>query len=214
MTASHPPDWLAKATPCEVLDIRAAFRIFESLYVGPPNNFTPEQWRTRRVRLPVDELPLAESRLLVVGPDVRIEPVARYYTALLSAAASHGRALEPSSLELSVKPRVLADSAPLCEFPWTDTYTETQGVFSALIRDADGELFADIDQHWEVAIFRCGDSVLFGERDWETNSSARTAAAPSEMVAGLATRASAELQAFVVELQGLLGRSIWLSPVP
>ncbi len=214
MTGVPIPDWMADSPACTTLEITAGFRIFDSLYVGPVNAFSPEQWRTLRVPLPIEGLPLFEGNLLLASSDVSVEQLTAYYRRLLDLAVHHARPLTAASLELSIKPWIVAEGAPTCCFPWTDRHADTQRVFSILAAsDADGVLLDDLDQHWEVHIARKADEIWFGERDWESASTnARTARAPVERVRAQAASAARRLDELVGQLEHALGGPVWTAP--
>ena len=197
---TRPPDWLAGALRPRIFRVDAALVVHDSFYFGPPNRFTPEQWRSLREPLPTEGIPRVEGWLLASSASAHVDAVARYGRAVKDAARRHATSLA-GSIYSWVRPRICADDRTVCAFSWSDGYAATKATLDGLASESQGTLISDLDQHWEIEIVRYGADFWFGERDPDSEQPPRTCLVDAETVALEALAAARALDELLARLR-------------
>lgn len=205
--------WMARAKPLGPFVWDAAFRVADSLYIGPENGFSPQEWEAARVPLDPPDLPRRLHGYAVTLDLIgREAALVAFYERLIAAAEMHGKcaALAVPFPYFRITPTLLEAGEPVLSFPWTDDVAQTRVVLSALAEaGADGVVWDDIDQGWFMRIVR-RDGALFiveGEPDEDEPSVALRADASA--VAAQAGAALRRLNAIHRHLTRACGQDFW-----
>jgi hypothetical protein len=196
--------WVAQP----VLDV--AFLLQESLYYGPDNDFSEEQWNALRDPLCRPRLPMyGRGKVLLRDAMADRVQLLRYYASVLQTAATRGKVLSPGAPEFWLRVVVLSGGEELISCAWHDTLEEALSILDALVRPGDGELFHDIDQGWELRVRAVGSQVIVRESDPDTGSVHACFRCDRSALAMQAQIARHELQEIITWLTSELGRNYW-----
>lgn len=201
--------WLAQATHVASVGLDAWLRIEASYYYGTVNGFTRQDWATLRepvgVALPAEDGWLSATRALAC-----VDDLVAHHRRLLEIGQRRGRPVVEGAAELWIRPRVVVDGASVASFPWIDSYLGTAGFFDAIRRDAEGTLFSDVDQDWELLVLREGDRIRIGERnDPFGDGPGRVITIDRPVLVEAATAARDRLDRLMDALAARLGRDLW-----
>ena len=162
---------MARARPLGPFLCDAAFRIADSLYVGPDHDIGPGDWERLRLPLPLDppDLPCRVANLAaVIDLPGREAALVAHYERLIAEARRHDKpaALAHPFPYFSVTPLLMEADQPVVSFPWTDDVPQTSAVLTALAgAGADGMVWEDIDQGWFMRIVARDGALFIAEGD-------------------------------------------------
>lgn len=164
---------MAQARSLDMFQCDAAFRIADSFYVGPENDFTPREWKEARVPLQPPALPGLVPGLVTTADLLGHEgELIAYYARLIAIAEAHGKAdsLRNPFPYFSIGPRLIGRAEVLAGFLWYDDLSETMPLLEALAglgHGATGSVWDDQDQGWQILIIAADDVTYFVEWDAE-----------------------------------------------
>lgn len=203
---------MARARPLGPFLIDAAFRIADSLYIGPDDDIGPDDWERLRVPLDPPDLPFRVPRLAAaIDLPGREGVLAAHYERLVVEAQRHGKraALSHPFPYFSVMPLLLEAGQPVVSFPWTDDVPQTQAVLSDLAgAGADGVVWDEIDQGWSMRIAVRDQTLFIAEGDPDEGAEI-VLSADAAAVADQAATALARLEALHTHLVRTFGRDLW-----
>jgi hypothetical protein len=156
------PLWLiSQAEYVSPVRVEVGFLIQESLYTGPANGFTEEQWQNSRDKLYQPSIKKSGSFALSADVSGHEMELARYYKDVLWKADRHGMHIKKGSSHFWNRPKIHFPAGPTFDFPWYDHFSEARRLFDAISSaKCDGEVFDDIDQCWEI-VFWLQDGMLY-----------------------------------------------------
>ncbi|MCP1551313.1 MULTISPECIES: hypothetical protein [Methylorubrum] len=205
-------DWMARARPLGPLLCDAAFRIADSLSIGPENDIGPADWERLRVPLDAADLPCRVPRLAAtLDLPGREAALAAHYGRLIATTRRHGKptALAQPFPYFSVTPLMLEDGQPVVSFPWTDDVPQTAAFLRALA-DAgpDGVVWDAIDQGWFLRILVRDGTLFIAEGDPDEGADV-VVRGDAGAVAAQAAAALARLSGLHAGLIRVFGRDFW-----
>jgi hypothetical protein len=188
----------------------AAFIVHESLYYGPVNDFSEEQWNALRDPLYRPRLPIrGGSRVLLRDAMAQRIELLRYYESVIRTATGRGKALEPAAPEFWLRIVFLSGDQELASGAWHDVLEQALSVLDAVAAPSDGEIYYDIDQGWELRIIGEGARITVRQADPDSGETDACFWTDRDALAGQARTASRDLRAMVAWLTSQLGRNYW-----
>lgn len=204
--------WMAWARPLGPFLCDAAFRIADSLYVGPDHGIGPDDWERLRVPLDPPDLPCRVPPLAATADLPGYEPaLIAHYERLVAAAQRHGKpaALAHPFPYFSVTPLLLEADRPVVAFPWTDDVPQTRAILTALAgAGADGLVWDEIDQGWFMRVVARDGTLFVAEGDPDEGPDV-VLRVEARAVADQATAALARLRTLHAHLTRAFGRDLW-----
>lgn len=204
--------WMARARPLGPFLCDAAFRIADSLYVGPDDDIGPDEWERLRVPLDPPDLPFRVPRLAAaIDLPGREAALIAYYERLVAAARQHDKpaALASPFPYFSVTPLLMEADRPVVAFPWTDDVPQTTAILTALAgTGADGVIWDEIDQGWFIRILIRDGTLFIAEGDPDEGPDV-VVRADAGAAAAQAAAALARLRALHAQLIRVIGRDLW-----
>lgn len=204
--------WMARARPLGPFMCDAAFRIADSLYVGPDHGIGPDDWERLRVPLDPTDLPCRVANLVAaIDLPGREAALAAHYERLIAEARQHNKpaALSHPFPYFSVTPLLLEADRPVVTFPWTDDVPQTRAVLTALAgTGANGVVWDEIDQGWFMRIVARDGMLFIAEGDPEEGPDVllRVEARAAAAQAGAALARLSTLHAHLIRV---FGRDLW-----
>lgn len=204
--------WMVRARPLGSVLCDAAFRIADSLYIGPDHDIGPADWERLRVPLGTTDLlyrvPLLAATLDLPG---REPALVAHYERLIALARQHGKAaaLAHPFPYFSVTPLLLEEGRAIVTFPWTDDVPQTVATLTALAgAGSDGVLWDDIDQGWFIRLVVRDGTLFIAEVDPDEGADTLLRA-DAKTIADQATAALARLRSLHAHLIRAVGRDLW-----
>lgn len=204
---------MAWARPLGPFLCDAVFGVAASLYTGPENGFSQQEWESSRVLLDPPELPpRLHGFVATVDLIGREAALIAFYERLITTAEKHGKrdAIAKPFPYFRVTPTILEADQPVLSFPWTDDVRETGAILTALAgAGPDGLVWDDIDQGWFVQI-ACRDGTLFMmEGDPDEDEPDIALRADASAVAAQASAALMRLNALHGRMMQAFGQDFW-----
>jgi hypothetical protein len=190
--------------------VEAAFLVSESLYYGPPNEFSNEQWRSLRDPIYQPRLPIhPPGRVFSRDAIQQRGELLAYYQSVITVARARGKQLWVSDSEFWLRPVVWGGGRELASCAWRDTPGEAEVMLASLLSSKDGELFYDVDEGWELRVTGKGKDLLFLEGDPFEGRVHAYFRCDREAVAVQAQQAIANLSELIPWLSEQLGADYW-----
>ncbi|KQQ30821.1 hypothetical protein ASF53_17090 [Methylobacterium sp. Leaf123] len=204
--------WMTRARPLGPFRCDAAFRIADSLFIGPENDIGPADWERLRVPLDPADLPCRVPHLAAtLDLPGREAALAAHYEGLIATARRHGKltVLAQPFPYFSVTPLLLEAGQPVVSFPWTDDVPQTAALLTALA-DAgpDGMVWDAIDQGWFIRILVRDGTLFIAEGDPDAEADV-VVSAEAGAIAAQASAALARLNGLHAGLIRTFGRDLW-----
>ncbi len=201
-------DWKSESVHMDGVLVDIGFLVKESFYYGPENGFTSEQWSALQEKLYQPNLRKSGSFVLSADIDGKEDELFAYYKDLKSKALAHRKSLDKST-EFWNRPVIYTPDAFYLSFCWHDRFREGKSLLHALLADDDGEVFADIDQGWQLDI-HLHEGILYalqGDPDKGTvDYNVKFAHAPiKDQVAQLLPR----IEKLIADLTAQFGTDYW-----
>jgi hypothetical protein len=191
-----------------VLDV--AFLLQESLYYGPENRFSEEQWNTFRDPLYRPRLATyGRGRILLGEALTERTELLRYYESVLQTAANRGKVLRPACPEFWLRVVLLSGDEELVSCAWHDTVDEALSLLDAIVSPGDGELYHDIDQGWELQILADETGVQVKQADPDSGMVQAYFQCNRHALTTQAKAANQKLREMVSWLTSELGGNYW-----
>ncbi|HEV2543199.1 MAG TPA: hypothetical protein VGU70_10635 [Methylobacterium sp.] len=160
---------MTRARPLGPFLCDAAFRIADSLYVGPDYGIGLGDWERLRLTLDPPDLPCRVANLAAaIDLPGREVALVAHYERLIAEARRHDKpaALAHPFPYFSVTPLLMEADQPVVVFPWTDDVPQTSAVLTALAgAGPDGVVWDDIDQGWFMRIVARDGALFIAEGD-------------------------------------------------
>lgn len=207
--------WMDRARPLDEILVDAALCISDSVYHGPVNGFSREEWGSLREPVEPPDLPCRVPGV-VVTDDARgrEDALAAYYERLVDVARRCGAsvALARPFPYFRVTPVVVAAGEQVVSFDWTDDVAETSHILRALAGAGDdGVVWDDVDEGWFIYVV-VQDGVLFiGQFDPDRPREELVLRADARVVAEQAAAALDRLTRLHAHLVESLGHDYWTS---
>jgi hypothetical protein len=144
-------DLRSESIAAERVRVDIGFTVRESFYYGPDYNFTPQQWLELRDALYQPAIPKSGS--LVLSTDIvgKERELCAHYKDVIDKATAHGKSLQSSS-HFWNKPVIYSPDLFNLSFAWHDRFREGKGFLDALLHGAEGDVYSDLDQGWQLDI--------------------------------------------------------------
>lgn len=144
-------DWKAESVAVEGVLVDVGFLVQEAFYYGPENGFTPRQRQELQDKLYKPDL--RKSGSFVLSADIlgKERELSAHYKDVVAKAKDRGKSLHNSS-HFWNRPVIYSPNLFYLSFPWHDRFREGRRLLQALLKGAEGEVFSDIDQGWQLDI--------------------------------------------------------------
>jgi hypothetical protein len=203
------PDWVERARYVANPVLEVAFTIREDFYYGPANDFSPEQWQTLREPLPKPSLELYHhdlNRVLTAVAERTVGELVRHYRHVLRLAEKHAMEVPPSHFWIT--PFLFAGDVTI-QFAWHDTRRDAERLFDALEASADGLIYDDVDQGWELDIWARGDRLFIRDADFDTQEERACIWCERAPLVRQVAPLRARLDTILAQLREALGADYW-----
>lgn len=206
------PEWTTRARPVEATNVDIGFLISDTFYYGPENDFSQDQWQKLREPLYKPTADRYGDFLLSVELTSSASELIRYYKDVLRLIGHHRKKMEQQSPYFWMRPLIFAKGEFAITFPWYDTWEESVPLFDALTAPADGLLFHDLEQGWDVHAFAEGDQMFLRQGDFDSGEEHIVIAANRAQIAGQVPVVRERVVHVLQELSSALGRDYWSRP--
>ena len=166
---AEPPDWIERAVAVESVTVDVAFVLSETLYFGPPNSVSGEEWRTMQAPIHQPAVPRHGSYALTTDLAEAPAELIAYYADVFRQAVTHRVELKHGHPAFWMRPVLFTTEDRVIHFAWHDTLSEARRFLQALCSSADDTLFDDVEQHWGLHVWARGDTLYFRYYDFDSD---------------------------------------------
>ena len=202
-------DWLDATTAVDAVELDIGFIIRDTFYYGEPNNFTPEDWQTLRELICQPDLDLFGSFALASNVESKLTSLIDYYKDVVRLADKHGKNIQNQQSYFWLRPLIFRRDEFTVSFPWYDTYTESVRFLDDLACPAEGEVFWDRDQCWELSIYAQDDRLYI--REWNPDDEEEHVGVncPTDQLCGQVVGVRERFDRVMDQLRAGLGGDYW-----
>ncbi|HEU0298369.1 MAG TPA: hypothetical protein VFR37_02920 [Longimicrobium sp.] len=205
------PGWAGRARRVEKPTLEVGFIVWDDLYYGPENDFSPGQWKTLREPLYQPAVASHPGNVKHVFTSALDGPalgeLARHYADVLRLGEKYARAPGPPYFWLT--PYLFSPGGFEIRFAYHDTRDEAERLFDALESPGDGEIYGDVDQGRELTIFASGDRLFVRHADFDTGQELACIWCDRETLVGQVAPLRSRLERILAELRAALGGDYW-----
>ena len=201
-------DWKYESVHMNGVTVDIGFIVKDSFYYGPENGFTSEQWSALQEKLYQPDLHKSGSFVLSADINGKEEELFAYYKDLKAKVLARGKSLE-NSTEFWNRPVIYAPDSFNLSFCWHDRFREGKSLLRALLADDDGEVFSDIDQGWQLDIYR-HDGMLYAlQGDPDTGTVHYNVKFEHAPIKDQAAQLLPRIEKLIADLTAQLGTDYW-----
>lgn len=199
-------DWFERARYYPQVRLDVGFILHDSLYYGPENCFSQEQWKALRAPLYRPAIELFADRYCLSSelgdPPSELE---KYYASAIQWAAHHGRTLKAADSMFWLRPLIFVKDHFLFNFPWYDSVEETRRCLHGLLTGH----FDDQDQGWRFEAQTQGQYLYLRQSDPDQEREMEVVCLSTQVLMAQIPCCLARLEAQIRFLTQRLGCNYW-----
>lgn len=206
--------WFADATRVATLEAEVCFLLHEDFYFGP-DSFPEISERKEVERLPLPNITRHVPSMVRTSEAIGHESeLATYYQAVLSIARSHRRRFNDIRQYFWLRLWLWNTEQQIhIPFPWYDSYSEISRFLEAATTSADGQVFCDVDQGWELEVQASGGDFFCRHRNPDDDETLAVVRMPAEVLIACVQPLRDRTEAIIQRLSSAVGRDLWTSYV-
>ena len=168
------PEWAKEATVVNAVTAEVGFHISDSFYLGPGNRMTAQQWHELREPLYQPRVKIYKDRVhqkwiltqtlqmtYYPGAKPNIEELITHYLDVIRISQKHQHKAGDSYFWM--RPIIYTTEQTEINFPFHDTWRETESFLEQMSTQKCGRLFSDAGQGWEVDIYATPEQLFLRE---------------------------------------------------
>jgi hypothetical protein len=196
--------WIAKSVMAANADAEITFSL-PPTYHPDPNSLD----EANAIALPAPAKTSAE-RYDLVSKDVLAneQGLVDHYKAVLRLARQHGHSYNEFSHHMWLRLHFSWDGGAI-SFAWYDTLDSMELVFDWLRDAADGEVWSDVEQGWEMIAIRVGDRIHLRQGGFDQGDEYANVAFPREELLASISSLRERMGRIIARLTADLGEDYW-----
>lgn len=195
------------------LKVDVGYWISDSFYYGSDRSVSQDDWnnywKNKQEALEKPSLELYEQYALSEDVEGHEDQLVTYYRSVLKASKKRYKSTKAGDVYYWLRPIVYKKGVNSINFPWYDTLEEARRFLETLTSDAQGLIYDDLDEGWQVAVYAENDKFHFIERDWEEDKPCWLVSGNRERISRMAEqtmeRARKQVEFFIVSI----GTDFW-----
>ena len=206
-------DWFDSTIGIENATVEVGFVLFPDFYYGPDRHQAlVERKEVERLKLPT--FPRASERLVTTSEaEEHVEQLIQYYSDVIRLSRKYSKSFNQIRQYFWLRLSIANGSGSFCvSFPWYDTLSEMESVLRCLASPpAEGEIFWDRDQGWELELDAFNGMLYVREWDPDCEEVYVSARLPLLSLSSSSKEALERAQKIIAKLSEALTEDAWTS---
>jgi len=196
--------WIAQSVVAQNANAEITFVLY-SMFHRDPNSLDEANVIGLPVPGAISSEPIALSSKEALN---NMQGLVDHYRAVLQLARQHGRSYNEFSHHMKLQLQFLWSDGVL-GFSWRDTLDSMESLFNWLRDSADGDIWSDVEQGWEMIIVRVGSSFHFREGGFDQGGEYVNIALPREELLDSISGLRKRIHIIIGRLTADLGEDYW-----